>query len=69
MMIKIELVANELELELLLSFDGGQYQASEGCVVDFTVRGTDITAAGCRRIRTLQAAPISGRRSIQREDT
>ena len=35
---------DELELELLLSFDGASYQASEGYVVEFTVRRTDITA-------------------------
>jgi hypothetical protein len=29
---------------LLLSFDGASYQASEGYVVEFTVRRTDITA-------------------------
>jgi hypothetical protein len=35
---------DELELELLLSFDEASYQASEGYVVEFTVRRTDITA-------------------------
>lgn len=41
---KIMTMADELELELLLSFDGASYQASEGYVVEFTVRRTDITA-------------------------
>ena len=41
---KISSVKDELELELLLSFDGASYQASEGYVVEFTVRRTDITA-------------------------
>ena len=41
---KINLMPDELELELLLSFDGASYQASEGYVVEFTVRRTDITA-------------------------
>jgi hypothetical protein len=35
---------DELELELLLSFDGASYQASEGYVVEFTVKRTDMTA-------------------------
>ena len=34
----------EIELELLLSFDGAKYHASEGYVVEFTVRRTDLTA-------------------------
>ena len=41
---KINMIRDELELELLLSFDGASYQASEGYVVEFTVRRTDITA-------------------------
>jgi hypothetical protein len=41
---KINLMADELELELLLSFDGASYEASGGYVVEFTVRRTDITA-------------------------
>ena len=40
----INKMEDELELELLLSFDGASYQASEGYVVEFTVRRTDITA-------------------------
>jgi len=32
---KISSVKDELELELLLSFDGASYQASEGYVVEF----------------------------------
>src|SRR5438477_1073096 len=40
---KISLMKDEPELELLLSFDGTSYQASEGYVVEFTVRRTDIT--------------------------
>jgi hypothetical protein len=35
---------DEIELELLLSFDGASYHASEGYVVEFTVRRTDRTA-------------------------
>jgi Family of unknown function (DUF6516) len=41
---KIYSMRDELELELLLSFDGASYQASEGYVVEFTARRTDITA-------------------------
>ena len=33
-----------LNWELLLSFDGVSYQASQGYVVEFTVRRTDITS-------------------------
>ena len=44
MMIKINLMKNELELELLLPFDGASYQATDGYVVEFTVRRTDKTA-------------------------
>jgi Family of unknown function (DUF6516) len=40
----INTMEDELELELLLSFDGASYRASEGYVVEFTVRRTDITA-------------------------
>jgi hypothetical protein len=40
---KINLMKDELELEFLLSFDGASYQASEGYLVEFTVRRTDIT--------------------------
>jgi hypothetical protein len=41
---KLNLMKDEIELELLLSFDGASYHASEGYVVEFTVRRTDITA-------------------------
>src|SRR5450759_5025126 len=38
------MIRDEIELELLISFDGASYHASEGYVVEFTVRRTDITA-------------------------
>jgi hypothetical protein len=56
---KIYLMKKELELELLLSFDGASYQASEGYVVEFTVRRTDITA---ERPHGISYALVSGRR-------
>ena len=33
---KINLMKDEIELELLLSFDGASYHASEGYVIEFT---------------------------------
>jgi hypothetical protein len=37
-------MGDEAELELLLSFDGANYEAAEGYVVEFTVKRTARTA-------------------------
>jgi hypothetical protein len=50
---KISLMKDELELELLLSFDGASYQASEGYVAEFTVKTNRYNgpAAGWHKLR------------------